>query len=130
MFYGHFTPIFQTAYEPCLKHIIYQTIINLDIRIYYVVVQITDYSFSQTELIFFLFWEFRYPVSRSGESDMCCTPSFFIHAQNNLIEDCFQQMSDTCISFSLCFSYSFIYYVSFFFINHIVYLYVCWNMHQ
>jgi hypothetical protein len=49
----------ETAYEPCLTHIIYQTIINIDIRIQYGAVEIIDYSFFTIEPIFkFFFFNF------------------------------------------------------------------------
>jgi hypothetical protein len=53
----------------------------LNIRIYYVLVEITNYSFFKIELIFFWGGDFenlKYPVSQSMGFDMPCSPSFFI----------------------------------------------------
>jgi hypothetical protein len=78
MFYGHFTHIFhQNTQGPCLKHIINQTTINLDIRLYYVVVEITDYSFIKIKLILGDFENLDIPCLTAGDLTCLVRPHSF-----------------------------------------------------
>jgi hypothetical protein len=56
----------KNAYEPCLTHIITQTIINLDVRIQYGVVEITDCSFFTIEIFFADFENLNILCLRAG----------------------------------------------------------------
>jgi hypothetical protein len=71
MFILHLFSI-KTAREPCLKHINYQTIINIDIhvRIYHVVAEITNYLFFKIELIVLDFKNLH--ILCLGAGDLTC----------------------------------------------------------
>jgi hypothetical protein len=78
LFYVHFTPIF------------HQNCVGATFKTHYLsnhnwfrYKNLLRWSWDHRLLIFqnrtdfFGFWQFKYPVSRSGGSDMPCTPSFF-----------------------------------------------------
>jgi hypothetical protein len=72
MFYTFFS--IKTAYEPCLTHIINQTIINLDLRIEYGVFEIIDYSFFTVEPIFLDFENLNILYLRAGDLSRLICP--------------------------------------------------------
>jgi hypothetical protein len=70
----------ETVYDPISTHIINQAIINLDIRIWYVVVEITDYSFFTTEEIFLDFENLDTQCLRARDLTCLVRPHSFINS--------------------------------------------------